>query len=103
MSIKSIKGMNDLLPEKIHSWQALEAIFHELFKMYDYREIRTPLVESTALFSRSIGELSDIVSKEMYTFEACFIINNAVFGIKGQCFVMNARRKEGLGSFIKLV
>jgi histidyl-tRNA synthetase len=69
MSIKSIKGMNDLLPEKIHSWQALEAIFHELFKMYDYREIRTPLVESTALFSRSIGELSDIVSKEMYTFE----------------------------------
>ena len=69
MSVKSIKGMNDLLPETIHSWQALEAVFRDLFRVYDYREIRTPLVESTALFSRSIGELSDIVSKEMYTFE----------------------------------
>ena len=69
MSIKSIKGMNDLLPETIHSWQALEAVFRDLFTVYDYREMRTPLVESTALFSRSIGELSDIVSKEMYTFE----------------------------------
>jgi histidyl-tRNA synthetase len=69
MSIKSIKGMNDLLPETIHSWQALEATFRDLFAVYDYREMRTPLVESTALFSRSIGELSDIVSKEMYTFE----------------------------------
>jgi histidyl-tRNA synthetase len=69
MSVKSVKGMNDLLPEKVQAWQALEANFRELFKMYDYREIRTPLVESTALFSRSIGELSDIVSKEMYTFE----------------------------------
>ena len=69
MSVKSIKGMNDLLPETIHSWQALEAVFRDLFRVYDCREIRTPLVESTALFSRSIGELSDIVSKEMYTFE----------------------------------
>lgn len=69
MSVKSVKGMNDLLPENIHSWQALETVFRELFNTYDYREIRTPLVESTGLFSRSIGEMSDIVSKEMYTFE----------------------------------
>ena len=67
--VKSIKGMNDLLPAQTYAWQKLEGVFRELFELYGYREIRTPIVESTSLFSRSIGESSDIVSKEMYTFE----------------------------------
>ncbi|MBT5032423.1 MAG: histidine--tRNA ligase [Proteobacteria bacterium] len=67
--VKSIKGMNDLLPGQTVAWQKIEGVFRELFELYSYREIRTPIVESTSLFSRSIGESSDIVSKEMYTFE----------------------------------
>lgn len=61
--------MNDVLPSEIAAWQRLEALARELFAAYAYREIRVPIVEHTALFKRSIGELTDIVQKEMFTFE----------------------------------
>ncbi len=67
--IQSIRGMHDVLPDDSHRWQSFEAIIQKLMANYGYREIRMPLVESTDLFCRSIGEVTDIVEKEMYTFE----------------------------------
>ncbi len=67
-SIKAIRGMNDLLPKDAAVWQYLESTIRELVKSYGYSEIRTPALERTALFKRSIGEATDIVEKEMYSF-----------------------------------
>ncbi|MGH8503554.1 MAG: histidine--tRNA ligase [Gammaproteobacteria bacterium] len=67
--IQSIRGMHDILPAHGASWQYLEATFRQSFAAYGYQEIRLPIVESTELFARSIGEVTDIVEKEMYTFE----------------------------------
>ncbi|MFV2004017.1 MAG: histidine--tRNA ligase [Gammaproteobacteria bacterium] len=67
--IKSIRGMHDVLPDDSHRWQAFESVIRQLMAAYGYKEIRMPLVESTDLFCRSIGEVTDIVEKEMYTFE----------------------------------
>lgn len=66
--IQAIRGMNDILPDEIHYWQMLEQDFQKLVSSYGYQEIRTPLVESTSLFVRSIGAATDIVEKETYTF-----------------------------------
>jgi len=68
-TIQSIRGMHDVLPDDSYQWQAFEQTVRELMAMYAYREIRMPAVESTDLFCRSIGEVTDIVEKEMYTFE----------------------------------
>lgn len=68
-TIQAIRGMNDVLPEKTPYWQYVENKFRQLMHSYGYQEIRMPIVESTALFKRSIGEVTDIVEKEMYTFE----------------------------------
>lgn len=67
--IQAIRGMNDLLPERSPLWQYFEGHVRTLMQQYGYLEIRTPVLEQTALFSRSIGEVTDIVEKEMYTFE----------------------------------
>ena len=69
MKFQSVKGMNDLFSPEIEKWQVLEQKSRAFFEAYGFREIRTPILESTELFSRSIGEASDIVHKEMYTFE----------------------------------
>ena len=66
-NIKSLRGMNDLTPEQSPSWQYLEQTVRRLLQAYGFREIRFPLLESTELFKRSIGEVTDIVEKEMYT------------------------------------
>lgn len=66
--ISGVKGMNDLLPEDLGVWQHVEDTVRAHFGRYGYREVRTPVVEETALFARSIGESTDIVGKEMYTF-----------------------------------
>jgi histidyl-tRNA synthetase len=66
---QSIRGMHDVLPDDSFRWQAFEAIIRQLMANYGYKEIRMPLVESTDLFCRSIGEVTDIVEKEMYTFD----------------------------------
>ena len=68
MKFRSVKGTRDILPADAPAWQAIERTVRRVMQDFHYREIRTPIFEPTALFSRSIGELTDIVSKEMYTF-----------------------------------
>ena len=67
--IQPVKGMNDVLPAEIHRWQFLEATARELLHAYAYDEMRVPVVEQTDLFKRAIGEYTDVVEKEMYSFE----------------------------------
>ncbi len=67
--ISGIRGMNDILPEDTPAWQIVERVLAEVVKAYGYRELRVPVVERTELFKRSIGEVTDIVEKEMYTFD----------------------------------
>ncbi|MCU5785916.1 histidine--tRNA ligase [Alloalcanivorax marinus] len=67
--IASVRGMNDVLPEQTPLWQWLEQRARTVLAAYGYREIRMPIVERTELFARGIGEVTDIVEKEMYTFE----------------------------------
>ena len=67
--IQAIRGMNDILPDQSHLWQFVEQKFAECMNQYGFNEIRFPIVESTQLFKRSIGEVTDIVEKEMYTFD----------------------------------
>ena len=69
MKIQSIRGMNDLLPEQSAVWQYLERVVAELLDHYGYREIRFPILEQTELFKRAVGEVTDIVEKEMYCFD----------------------------------
>lgn len=68
-SIQAVRGMNDLLPDQIGVWQVVESVIRTTLAEYAYNEIRMPILEKTALFSRSIGGATDIVEKEMYTFE----------------------------------
>lgn len=67
--IQAIRGMNDLLPSDSPYWQYVEATLADILQSYGYQEIRFPILESTDLFKRSIGEVTDIVEKEMYTFD----------------------------------
>jgi len=67
--IRAVKGTRDILPPSSAIWNKVEAAARRVFAAYNYQEIRTPILEETALFSRSVGEDTDIVSKEMYTFE----------------------------------
>jgi histidyl-tRNA synthetase len=67
--IQAIRGMNDILPDETPTWQYLEQCFQAVARRYAYREIRFPILEQTKLFKRSIGEATDIVEKEMYSFD----------------------------------
>jgi histidyl-tRNA synthetase len=67
--IQPIRGMNDVLPGESAAWQRLEQVARDTLAAYGYREVRLPLLERTELFKRSIGEMTDIVEKEMYTFD----------------------------------
>ena len=69
MNFRAIKGMNDILPGEIERWQEFERAFRDTVELFGYREIRPPIVEPTSLFVRSIGDATDIVEKEMYSFE----------------------------------
>ena len=64
MKIQSLRGMPDLFPEDLEKWQLLESKLFKVFQFFNAKEIRTPLLESTELFSRSVGNSSDIVNKE---------------------------------------
>ncbi len=66
--ITAIRGMKDILPPESERWHYIETQAREVFRLYGYREVRLPLLERTELFARSIGEVTDIVEKEMYTF-----------------------------------
>ena len=67
--IRAVKGTRDLVPPATAIWNHVEEVARQVFRVYDYREIRTPIFEETALFARGVGEETDIVTKEMYTFE----------------------------------
>jgi histidyl-tRNA synthetase len=88
MKYKTLKGLQDILPPDISIWHHIESTARDIFKSYGYREIRLPIMESTDVFIRSIGETSDIVEKEMYTFED-----------KGKRSV--TLRPEGTASFVR--
>ena len=67
--ITAVKGMNDIFPAEAAAWEWLEAHLRDLMSLYGYKNVRTPIVEPTALFIRGLGEVTDIVEKEMYSFE----------------------------------
>ena len=67
--IQKLKGTRDILPGEIEVWQYIESVAKELFENYGYKEIRVPVIESLELFQRGVGEQTDVVQKEMYTFE----------------------------------
>jgi histidyl-tRNA synthetase len=69
MQLTAVRGMNDILPEETARWQHLEDAFRRAAELHGYEEVRTPLIEQTALFAREIGETTDVVEKEMYSFE----------------------------------
>lgn len=69
MSFKVPRGTQDILPEQTPKWQKVESILRDLSRVYRYKEIRTPMFEQTELFQRGVGDTTDIVQKEMYTFE----------------------------------
>ena len=68
-TLQAIRGMNDILPNDAERWEAFEALIRDWLSAYGYRPIRMPLVEPTPLFARAIGAVTDIVEKEMYSFE----------------------------------
>lgn len=68
MAISGIKGFNDILPGEVEKWQHIEATARRVFELYGFAEIRVPILEKTELFCRSIGDSTDIVEKEMYSF-----------------------------------
>ena len=69
MLTKRPRGTNDFLPEDTAKWQYLEKLLREICQQFGYAELRTPIFEETALFLRGVGDTTDIVQKEMYTFE----------------------------------
>lgn len=69
MQIQAPKGTNDILPDKIHRWLYVERVFSEVCTLFGYKEIRLPVFEYTELYNRGVGDTTDIVQKEMYTFE----------------------------------
>ncbi len=68
MKYSALKGTRDILPAEIHIWQRVEEVARDVFSVYGFQELRAPVIESTDIFIRSIGETTDIVEKEMYTF-----------------------------------
>lgn len=69
MKLRAVRGMNDILPDEIRKWHRVESTFRRVSELYGYEEVRTPLIEETTLFVRQIGETTDVVEKEMYSFE----------------------------------
>lgn len=68
-TVQAVRGMNDVLPDEAIVWEFLEETTRDVFRQYGYRNLRTPVVEPTPLFVRAIGEVTDVVEREMYTFE----------------------------------
>ena len=89
--IQAVRGMNDILPDQSHLWEWFEATVHDWLRAYGYRNIRMPILERTDLFVRSIGEVTDIVEKEMYTF---------VDQLNGESLTL---RPEGTASCVRAV
>lgn len=96
--IQVVRGTRDILPEETSAWQFLEATARRVFSLYGYREIRTPLFERTELFARAVGETTDIVEKEMYTFadrggDSLTLRPEGTAGVV-RCFVENSLERQ---------
>lgn len=127
--LTAVKGMNDILPPESARWEWLESKVRALMERYAYRNIRTPIVEPTSLFVRGLGEVTDIVEKEMYSFEdrlngeqltlrpeatagvvrawslntpCCMTVENVCITWV-RCFAMNARSGDDTANFIRSV
>ena len=90
-TIQAIRGMNDVLPDQVHLWEFFEQVVRDWMAEYGYRNIRMPIVEQTDLFVRSIGAITDIVEKEMYSF---------VDSLNGDSLAL---RPEGTASCVRAV
>jgi len=90
------RGTSDVLPEQVVAWQSLELKAREIFRLYNYREIRTPIFEEVELFARSMGQASDIVEKQMLTLE-----KNKREGEEGAGKKSYALRPEGTASVVR--
>ena len=124
--IELVRGMRDLLPTATPLWRRVEDIARDCFAAYGYDEIRLPVVEKKVLFERQLGEHTDLVEKEMYSFAAgtmnwCCVrkrryLQCAPFcrgdcigkgfyacGMAGRCFAVSARKRGAIGSFINWV
>ena len=120
--IQAIRGMSDMLPEDAPLWHFFEKEASSLAKLYGYQHIRTPIVEQTRLFKRGIGEVTDIVEKEMYSFVDCLCVrktrllsfapvlnttfftkDRSVFGTWARCSVTNVLREAVIVSSISSV
>ncbi len=97
-TIQAPRGMRDILPGEVGQWQALEAMVHDLAARYGFREIRTPVVEHTEVFQRTVGEATDMVEKEMYTF-ADRGGRNVTLRPEGTAAVMRAYLEHGGASW----
>ncbi len=93
---KAARGVRDILPDEIGRWQLVERTFGEVFGLYGYEEIRVPIFEETALFARGLGDTSDIVEKEMYTFPDRSG-NSLTLRPEGTASVVRAFLERGLG------
>ena len=108
-TIRSIKGTHDILPEDSKKWQQLESTIRKITHQFGYEEIRTPIFEKTGLFSRSVGEDTDIVSKEMYSWEdrdgSSLTLRPELTApvILVPYFEENAPKKAGKDNFINVV
>ena len=71
---RAIKGTNDILPEEIHNWQFVEGKMLETARLFGFEEIRVPVFEHTEVFTKSVGDTTDVVQKEMYTFLQMLIL-----------------------------
>ena len=69
MKIQAVRGMQDLLPEKKSIFRSIDEVARSVFQSYGYKEIGLPIIEETGLFERLVGQATDIVEKEMYTFQ----------------------------------
>jgi len=95
-SLQAVRGMNDILPQDIHAWEFFEDTVRDWLASYGYRGIRTPIVEHTALFKRAIGEVTDIVEKEMYTFEDALNGESLTLRPEGTAACVRAALQHGL-------
>ncbi|MEO1767542.1 histidine--tRNA ligase [Thiobacter aerophilum] len=96
VSLQAVRGMNDILPQQIHAWEWFEDTVRDWLASYGYRGIRTPIVEHTALFKRAIGEVTDIVEKEMYTFEDALNGESLTLRPEGTAACVRAALQHGL-------
>ena len=74
MAVKALKGFKDIIPGEVETWQFIEQTARFIFHRFGFSEIKVPVLEKTKLFTRSIGETTDIVEKEMYTFRIYFTL-----------------------------